>query len=107
MFTAKRLTTTSLAILALGSSAVLVGPSGSTTAEAQPAAPISASPYPVQGPNPLDPPGCWSADGIWYPDCWGPGQSGPGMTGPRPWGPGMGPGMMGPGPWAPASGDRA
>ena len=58
MFTAKQLTTTSLAILALGSSVILAGPSGGTTANAQPAggpAPISASPYPEQGPNPLDP----------------------------------------------------
>ena len=113
MFTAKHLTTTSLAILALGSSVILAGPSGGTTANAQPAggpAPISASPYPEQGPNPLDPPGCWGADGIWYPDCPGPGMMDPGQLGPGQWGPGMmgpgqwapgqwGPGMMGPGPW--------
>ena len=74
---------------------------------------------PAEGPIPLDPPGCWDADGIWHPDCWGPGQWGrgpygpgqwgpgmmgpgpwgPGMMGPGQWGPGMGPGMMGPGPW--------
>ncbi len=98
MFTAKHLTTTSLAILALGSSMILAGPSG-TTANAQPAAPISASPH---GPYPMDPPGCGGADGIWYPDCWGPGQWGPGMMGPGQWGPGMmGPGPWGPGQWGP------
>ncbi|WP_081845370.1 hypothetical protein [Mycolicibacterium aromaticivorans] len=103
MFTAKQLTTASLAVLALGSSAVLIEFSGSTAANAQPAAPISASPYVADIPNPLDPPGCWGADGIWYPDCWGPGQWGPGMMGPGQWGPGMGPGMMGPpGQWNPA-----
>ncbi len=121
MFTAKQLTTASLAVLALGSSAVLIEFSGSTAANAQPAAPISASPYVADIPNPLDPPGCWGgADGIWYPDCWGgPGQwGGPGMMGPGQWGdlgwgaghdggpPGQwnpaqwgGPGMMGPGQW--------
>ncbi len=59
MFTAKHLTTTSLAMLALGSSVILAGPSGGTTANAQPAgapASISAYPYSAQGPNPLDPP---------------------------------------------------
>ena len=98
MFTATHSTITSLAILALGSSFILTGPNGGTTAKAHPAgapAPISASPYPAQGPNPLDPPGCWGADGTWYPDCWGPGQWGPGMMGPGQ----PGPGMMGPGPW--------
>jgi len=110
MFSAKRLRITSLAILALGSSVILAGPSGTTAANAQPAAPISASPYTAHGPIPLDPPGCWGADGIWYPDCWGPGMTGPGqwgpgmmgpdMMGPGQWGPGQwGPGMMGPGPW--------
>lgn len=104
MFTAKHLTITSLTILALGSSVILAGPSGSATANVQ-TAPISASLYPAHGPNPLDPPGCWGANGIWYPDCWGPGQWGPGMMGPGQWAPGMmgpgpwGPGMMGPGPW--------
>ena len=111
MFTAKHLTTTSLAILAALGGSLILAASGSMTANAQPAAPISASPYPAQGPNPLDPPGCWGADGIWYPDCWGPGQWGPGMMAPGQWGPGqwgpgmgpgmMGPGMMGPGPWGP------
>ena len=101
MFTAKHLTTASLAILAFGGSAVLVGLSAGTAA-AQPAASISASPEPANGPNPLDPPGCWGADGNWYPDCLGPGQWGPGMMGPGPWGPGMmGPGMMSPGQWEP------
>ncbi len=102
MFAAKHLTTTSLAILALGSSVIFAGPNGSTTANAQPAAPIFASPYPAHGPNPLDPPGCWGANGIWYPDCWGPGSMGPGPWGPGMMGPGQwGPGMMGPGPWGP------
>src|SRR5664279_3689556 len=97
MFTAKHLTTTSLAILALGSLVILAGPSGSTTANAQPAELISASSYPAHGPYPLDPPGCWGADSVWYPDCWGPGQWGPGMMGPGQ----LGPGMMGPGQWGP------
>ncbi|MDQ5975620.1 MAG: hypothetical protein QG661_2829, partial [Actinomycetota bacterium] len=112
MFTTRRLTTTILAIVMLGSGTILGGSAGNATAQAGPvvAERTSASPpYPAQGPNPMDPPGCWGADGIWYPDCagpgqWGPGpgQWGPGMMGPGPWGPGMmGPGMMGPGPWGP------
>ncbi len=102
MFTAKQLTTTSLAILALGASGVLAGSVGGALADAQPAASISGSSYRAFGPIPLDPPGCWGADGIWYPNCWGPGQWGPGMMGPGQWGPGQwGPGMMGPGQWGP------
>lgn len=97
---------TSAAILALTGSVLWAAPSDATTgidtATTAPA-PVSRSHYPSQRPNPLDPPGCWDADGVWHPDCWGPGQWGPGQYGPGQWGPGMGPGMMGPGsgPWGP------
>ncbi len=97
---------TGAAILALSGSVLWAAPSGATTgidtATTAPA-PVSRSHYPSQGPNPLDPPGCWDTDGVWHQDCWGPGQWGPGQYGPGQWGPGMGPGMMGPGsgPWGP------
>ncbi len=112
MITATNWTTTRAAILALTGSVLWAAPSGGTTAHdlSSPAlTPITMSHYAVEGPRPLDPPGCWDADGMWHPDCWGPGQWapgqygpgqwGPGMMGPGPWGPGMGPGMMGPEPW--------
>lgn len=98
MLTGNLLTSVSLAVLALGSSTAFVETAGSGTANAQAGASISASLYRADVPNPLDPPGCWGADGIWYPDCWGPGM-GPGMMGPGQWGPGMGPGMMDQRPW--------
>jgi hypothetical protein len=107
MITATTWTTTSAAILALTGSVLCAAPSGGTTGSdvsAPAPASISRSHYSAQGPNPLDPPGCWDADGIWYPDCWGPGQWGPGQYGPGQWGPGMGPGMMGPGTWGPGMG---
>lgn len=114
MITATTWTTTSAAILALTGSVLWAAPSGGTTGSdlsAPAPASVSTSRYPEQVPNPLDPPGCWDADGTWHPDCWGPGQWapgqygpgqwGPGQYGPGQWGPGMGPGMMGPGPWGP------
>ena len=95
---------TGAAILALTGSMLVAAPSDATTGidtATTASAPVSRSHYPSQGPNPLDPPGCWDADGVWHQDCWGPGQWGPGM-GPGMMGPGSGPwgpGMMGPGPW--------
>ena len=117
----KMITTTSTwatgaAILALTGSVLWAAPSDATTGidtATTASAPVSRSHYPSQRPNPLDPPGCWDADGVWHQDCWGPGQWGPGQYGPGQWGPGqyapgqwgpgMGPGMMGPGsgPWGP------
>ncbi|SBS77560.1 conserved exported hypothetical protein [uncultured Mycobacterium sp.] len=110
--TATTWTITRAAILALTGSVVWAAPGGGTARSDMLAlAPVSvpASPYPAEGPNPLNPPGCWDVDGIWHPDCWGPGQWGPGQYGPGQWGPGMmgpgqwgpgtGPGMMGPGQW--------
>ncbi|TGD85217.1 hypothetical protein BayCH28_22515 [Mycolicibacterium sp. CH28] len=113
MITATTWTTSSAAILALTGSVLWAAPSGGATGrdlQAPAPASVSTSRYPAQGPNPLDPPGCWDADGTWHPDCWGPGQWAPGQYGPGQWGPGMmgpgqwGPGMMGPGQWGPGMG---
>ncbi|AFM17442.1 hypothetical protein Mycch_2675 [Mycolicibacterium chubuense NBB4] len=112
MAISKTWTTVGTATLVLSASVLLSAPSGGTTGSAltsPPPASVSIGAYRAQAPYPLDPPGCWDADGTWHPDCWGPGQwdpgMGPGMMGPGPWGPGMmgpgpwGPGMMGPGRW--------
>ncbi|GAY15535.1 hypothetical protein MSZK_22610 [Mycobacterium sp. shizuoka-1] len=104
MATVTTWTITSAVVVALTGSVMCAAPSSGTTGNDKSAAvpaPVSRSPYAAQGPNPLDPPGCWDADGIWHPDCWGPGQWAPGQSVPGQWGPGMGPGMMGPGPWGP------
>lgn len=78
MFTAKQLTTASLALLAVGSTAVLVEPRGTAAANAQPAEVISTAPYPADVANPLDPPrvvGARTAFGT--PTAGGPGNGDP------------------------------